>query len=134
TQYIGIRTSFEGEGLSTLVAALAAVAPRAEVSVELLVRPKASAWSARALAYADSQRGRRSKAGGRRFPLASDRGRAATAEQKAMSAPFDCALRVTARASDRQSARELVRLTVASLGPFSGPNRLVFGPTQFASN
>jgi len=134
SEYLGIRTSFEGEALSTVVATLAAVAPRAEVSVELLVRPKASAWSARALAYADSRRGRGSRAGGHSFPVPSNRGRAAAVEQKAASAPFDCALRVIARASDRESARELVRVTVASLGPFSGPNRLVFGPTRFRSS
>ena len=133
SEYLGIRTSFEGEALSTVVATLAAVAPRAEVSVELLVRPKASAWSARALAYADSRRGRGSRAGGHSLAVRSDRGRVAAVEQKAASAPFDCALRVIARAADRESARELVRVTVASLGPFSGPNRLVFGPTQFSS-
>ena len=134
SEYVGIRTSFEGEALSTVVATLAAVAPRAEVSVELLVRPKTAGWSARALAYADSRRRRRSTAGGRRISFDSDRGRAAAVEQKAASAPFDCALRVIARASDRESARELVRVTVASLGPFAGPNRLVFGPTHFPSS
>jgi hypothetical protein len=132
-EYLPIRTSFEAEALSTVVATLASVRGGAEVSLQLLVRPKSSAWSRRALAYAESHRVRPQRAVGRVSFGRTGRASTVALERKAASAPFDCALRVIAAAADRQTARELVRVTVASLGPFSGANHLVFGPTRFRS-
>ena len=133
-EYLPIRTSFEGEALSTVVAMLASAPDDAEVRLQLLARPKSSAWATRALAHAQTLRDRRRASAGHISSVHADRARAVAIEQKAASAPFDCALRVIAKASTRGAARELVRVTAAGLECFSASNRLAFGPTRSSSS
>src|SRR5439155_16687347 len=114
----------DADGLALVVASLASTSSDAEVTVRLVVRPKARRWSARARARAQTYRDRRR---GRGFGVAQhDRARAQAIEQKAAEAPFDACLEIASAAGTRTEATEALESTVATFAVFAGANRLVF--------
>ena len=116
------------DGLPLVVASLASTPPDAEVTIRVVVRPKARGWSARAHARAQTYRDRRR---GRGFGVAQrDRARAQAIEEKASEAPFDACVEITSAAGTMDEARDGLASTVATFGVFAGANRLLFTRPQ----
>jgi len=114
----------DADGLALVVASLASTASDAEVTVRLVVRPRARRWAARARARAQTYRDRRR---GRGFGVAQhDRARAEAIEEKAAEAPFDACLEIASAAGTRTEATDALESTMATFAVFAGANRLVF--------
>ncbi len=127
-----IRTTFEGEPLSSLFATLAR-AERGEVlALELLVRPASSRWQSAALVEAQHLRnGPRPSLLPAIYrdpkPTQFELARAKAMEEKAAASGFECVLRLGVATERRERARELMRSVAASLRLFEGPNGFRLG-------
>src|SRR5207247_9188673 len=114
----------DADGLALVVASLASTASDAEVTVRLVVRPKARRWSERARVRAQTYRDRRR---GRGFGVAQhDRARAQAIEEKAAEAPFDACLEIASAAATWTEATDALESTMATFAVFAGANRLAF--------
>ena len=140
--YLPIRIAFDGEPLSTLLSTLARAQGGDEVTLQLLVRPRASTWQTAAHAAAQELRhgGRHSALAGSardRKPTQFERDRARAIEDKAAGLGFDCVLRVAAVSEQTERARELLRAVAASLRPYAAANsfahRRVLRKSRFAN-
>ncbi len=133
-----IKTRFADEPLAALIAAAARAGEGAELSLELLVRPKSEHWERRAIAQAQRLRdGRAGPAlplpgviGGRTWEF--ERRHAASIEGKAASPGFDCVLQVHAASASRARSAELLRGVAAGFGVYAGDNKFTFGPAAGA--
>lgn len=131
--YLPIQTVFDGEPLSSIFWTLARAQGSAQVSLQLLVRPKSSAWQTAAHMLAQGlQDGRRGLRGvlfgipADAPPTQGERDRAKAIEDKASGLGFDCVLRVVASADRPEQAREFLRSVAASLRPFAAANSFDF--------
>jgi len=138
--YLPIQTAFESEPLSSLFWTLARAEGSESITLQLLIKPKSSAWSIAAhltaQALRDGERGLRGIIFGiprRAEPSQHERDRAKAIEDKSASLGFDCALRVVATAERSEQAREFLRSVAASLRPFAGANSFEFGRVWRAS-
>ncbi len=133
-----IRTTFEGEPLSTLLWTLARVRAGEEIALQLLVRPKPSRWQVRAQREAERLReGRRGWIAilpgvpAQVTPTQADKDRAKAIGEKSADVGLDCVLRVAAAADRRETVREYVRAMAVALAPYTGANSLALGGVSF---
>lgn len=131
--YLPIQTTFESEPLSSLFWTLARAQDSEFITLQLLIKPKSSAWHTAAhltaQALRDGERGLRGILFGiarSAEPSQLERDRARAIEEKAASLGFDCALRVVATAERPEQAREFLRSVAASLRPFAAANSFDF--------
>lgn len=136
--YLPIRTEFESEPLANTLWTLARTRETGEITLQLLAKPKSSAWQSAAYMLAQSLRdGRRGLRGllfgiSREAPASQiERDRAKAIEEKASGLGFDCVLRVVATADREEQAREFVRSVAASLRPYAAENSFDFGRVIF---
>lgn len=132
--YLPIQTKFDSEPLSSLFWTLARAQGESSITLQLLVKPKSSAWQTIAHLLAQRLRDGRRGLSGVLFgvpasagPTQRDRERAAAIEEKAAGLGFDCIMRVVARAERPEQAREFLRSVAASLRPFAAANHFDFG-------
>ncbi len=131
--YLPIQTTFDGEPLSSVFWTLARAQGSESITLQLLVKPKSSAWQTAARMVAqglrDGQRGLRGLLFGiprGAPPTQFERERAQAIEEKASVLGFDCVLRVVATADRPEQAREFLRSAAASLRPFAAANSFDF--------
>jgi len=131
--YLPIQTTFESEPLSSLFWTLGRSQGSESITLQLLIKPKSSAWHTAAhltaQALRDGQRGLRGILFGipaSAEPSQLERDRAKAIEEKATSLGFDCVLRVVATAERPEQAREFLRSVAASLRPFAAANSFDF--------
>ncbi len=136
--YLPIQTAFESEPLASVFWTLARAQGSNSISLQLLVKPKSSAWQTAAHLAAqglrDGQRGLRGLLFG--IPPGApatqfERERAQSIEEKAGALGFDIALRVVATAERPEQAREFLRSVAASLRPFAAANSFDFRSVLF---
>jgi hypothetical protein len=136
--YLPIQTEFDGESLTSVLWTLSRAKEADEVTLQLLVKPKSSAWHTAAHMLAQGLRDGRRGLRGLLLGISPDapatqreRDRAKAIEDKAAALGFDCALRVVAVADRPEQAREFLRSVAASLRPFAASNSFDFRPVLF---